>query len=200
MRDIALPTVCTGPTCCPSGPLLSFSEDVGPRPARPGVDRRLVPWTLEPCPVCGLSSHLVKGAWRDRVWKDGIVERQDHGEMVEWETWGVEGQVSGGTGPWKDGPWGGLSLGRLPDDSPAAAEPPGPGCCRLRSGCWGLRQHGGPQTPGKAVEQVATSGCPGPVCRAKPGDGAGASLPPARPVLAPEKGTRRARTAVCVTP
>ena len=31
---------------------------------------------------------------------------------------------SGGTGQWRDGAWGGPSPGRLPDGSPAAAEPP----------------------------------------------------------------------------
>lgn len=39
--------------------------------------------------------------------------------------------------------------GRLPDDPPAAAEPPGPGCCRHRSRCRGLPWHGGPQPQGK---------------------------------------------------
>lgn len=50
---------------------------------------------------------------------------------------------SGGTGQWRDGAWGGPSPGRLPDGSPAAAEPPGPGCRCHRSRGRGGPRHGG---------------------------------------------------------
>lgn len=177
MRGIALPTICIVPTCCPSGPLLSFSEDVGPWPAHLGVDRRLMPQTLEPCPC--LWPQIPPG--EGEVERQGM-ERRGHGDMVEWETWGVEGQVSGGMGRGEGHlQAGSLTVLRLQQSRQGQAV-----------AVTGAGVGAGPgmegQTPGQAVEQVGASGCSGPPCAEQVGRRGGCVLVPCQTCAGPGEG------------